>query len=107
MRGLFDKVGRSSDHTDRGFRMLRSKAASALDKVVAENAILRFQKKELEQQVEDLRPKKRQKVVPTEGAGFVRIEQIQAARIAARAKETYRAFETAGEMLEIPPGFFN
>ena len=44
----------------------------------AEIALLRGQKRVLEQQIEDLQPKKRKKVAPTLGQRLVRITQIEA-----------------------------
>ena len=44
----------------------------------AEIALLRGQKRVLEQQIEDLRPKKRKKVAPTLGQRLVGIAQIEA-----------------------------
>ncbi len=46
------------------------KAAKALDTKNTEIAILRLEKRALEQEIEDLRPKKKKKVAPEIGEAF-------------------------------------
>ncbi len=54
------------------------KAAKALDTKNMEIALLRLEKRSLEQEIEDLRPKKKKKVAVEMGRRFVQIAQVSA-----------------------------
>ena len=64
----------------RSQRAILQKAAKALDVKNTKIAFLQAEKRALERQVEDLRPKKKQKVIPTLGQRLVGIAQVQAVR---------------------------
>ncbi len=55
------------------------KAAKALDAKTTQIAFMQLEKRALEQQVEDLKPKKKRRVVPDIGRRFVQVAQINGA----------------------------
>jgi hypothetical protein len=75
-----------SEGSDRSKRSILRKAAKALDNKNFEIATLQHQKRALEQQLEDMKPKKRAKVVPNPNHRFVQLPQIQKAQQLAAAK---------------------
>ena len=78
LRSLVFRTRQKEAPCTRPQREIIAKAAKALDIKNAEIALLRGQKRVLEQQIEDLRPKKRKKVAPTLGQRLVGIAQIEA-----------------------------
>ena len=59
------------------------------------------EKRALQQQIEELRPKKRIKVVPDQNRRFVQIEQVEVARGIAHFRETHKPRSGAKPVLEL------
>jgi threonine aldolase len=84
----------------RQFRSILRQAARSLDKKNIELANERHQKHLLEQQIEELKPKKKVKVVPSPNSRFVRLEQIQKAQKKAIARAAQITHSRARDILE-------
>ena len=63
--------------------------------------MVRMEKRALQQQVEELKPKKRFKVVPDQNRRFVQIEQVQVARGTVYFQETHKPRSGAVPVLGI------
>ena len=63
--------------------------------------MVRMEKRTLQQQVEELKPKKRLKVIPNQNRRFIQIKQVQVARGTMYFQETHKPRSGAVPVLDI------
>jgi 4-hydroxybenzoate polyprenyltransferase len=85
----------------RDTRMVVRKAAKSIDQKNTELALLQMEKKALERQLEDLRPKKRVKVVPEKNKLFAQIKDVKKAQAIAIAREKSKPRATAKGVISL------
>ena len=85
----------------RQLRAIFRKAGKALDKKNVELAITCIEKRALERRIDDLKPKKKAKVVPDPNRRFVQIEHVQTARGIAHFQNTHKPRSGAMPMLDL------
>lgn len=85
----------------RDTRMVVRKAAKSIDQKNTELAILQMEKKALKRELEDLRPKKRVKVVPDKNKLFVQIEDVKKAQAIAIAREKSKPRATTKRVISL------
>ncbi|RYP47539.1 hypothetical protein DL768_006416 [Monosporascus sp. mg162] len=93
-------ISSQEDAVPRNIRTLFRKAAKALDLKSAENAILRYDKRDLEKQLEALKPQGRSTVARDPNDIFPEIKQIMEAREAAEASAKRYEQQHAKDFLE-------
>jgi hypothetical protein len=101
LRKQIDEWRDGLDEADRSKRLILRKAAKALDIKNVEIAILQDQKRHLELQLEDMKPKKRRKVEPDLGRRFVQVAQIQAVQQLAEVTGVHKNKKKGTDILDL------
>jgi hypothetical protein len=101
LRNLAAKARARHSAFTRAQRDVLSKAARALDTKNVQIMILERKKRALTERIEDLRPKKKTKVVPDVGRRFVQIAQIEAIQQLAEYSDGNRVISDEREEIEL------
>ena len=90
-------LGSQQGNLTRSTRAALRKAARALDLKDVKLATVHMETKILKQQIEDLKPKKRAKVIPDPNRRFVKLDQVRVAQAKAIAREKSNTRSKASE----------